>query len=52
MLVDKIVFTLMEAVAQTAEWLGVTIVEPEDEVPEEQEQRGALLQTISGIASS
>jgi predicted PurR-regulated permease PerM len=52
MLVDKVVFTLVEAVAQTAEWLGVTIVEPQDEAPEEQEQRGSLLQTISGIASS
>jgi predicted PurR-regulated permease PerM len=51
MLVDQVVFTLEDALAQTAEWLGVTI-EEHKEAPDETEQGNALLQTIGGIASS
>ncbi len=52
MLVDQVVFSLEEALAQAAEWLGVTIEEHLEAAPDEAEQGNALLHTISGIASS
>jgi len=51
MLVDRVAFTLEEALTQAAEWLGVSTEEHKEEA-EEQEQGSSLLQTISGIASS
>lgn len=51
MLVDRVAFTLEEALTQAAEWLGVPTKEHKEEA-EEQEQGSSLLQTISGIASS
>jgi predicted PurR-regulated permease PerM len=52
MMVDQVVFTLEEALARTAEWLGVTIEEHKEAAPDEAEHENALLQTIGGIASS
>jgi hypothetical protein len=52
MLVDQVVFSLEEALAQAAEWLGVTIEEHKETAPDEAEQGNALLHSISGIASS
>jgi predicted PurR-regulated permease PerM len=52
MLVDKVVFSLEEALSQTAEWLGVPLEEHKDAAPEEAKEETSLLQTISGIASS
>jgi hypothetical protein len=51
MLVDRVAFTLEEALTQAAEWLGVSTEEHKEEAAE-QEQGSSLLQTISGIASS
>jgi predicted PurR-regulated permease PerM len=51
MLVDRVAFTLEEALAQAAEWLGVSIEEHKEEAEDEAE-RSSLLQTISGIAST
>jgi predicted PurR-regulated permease PerM len=52
MLVDKVVFTLEEALTQAAEWLGVAIEKHKEETAEEQAGGSSLLQTISGIASN
>ena len=50
MLVDRVAYNLQDALAQTAEWLGVPIAEKK-EPPAEPAEEGALLQTISTASS-
>ena len=51
MLVDRVAYTLQDALTQTAEWLGVPIAEKKKEPAAEPAADGALLQSISTAPS-